>query len=100
LTSEIAHTPSVFKLLSLLIFWVTFWPFILFKILAQICKIVSHVSIFLCDKTNHNKIYDDFFIFLTRQMVKHNLKVNYDNNLEMDRVLKNKANKKTSNLIP
>jgi hypothetical protein len=33
-------------------------------------------------------------------MVKHNLKVNYDNNLEMDRVLKNKANKKTSNLIP
>jgi hypothetical protein len=31
----------------------------LFKILVQICKIISHVLIFFSDKTNHKKIYDN-----------------------------------------
>jgi hypothetical protein len=34
------------------------WPFIFFKILVQICKIICQVSIFFSDKTNHNKVYD------------------------------------------
>jgi hypothetical protein len=34
------------------------YVFVLFKILVQICKIISNVSIFFSDKTNHSKIYD------------------------------------------
>jgi hypothetical protein len=34
--------------------------FILFKKLVQICKIISHILIFFNDKTNYNKIYDNF----------------------------------------
>jgi hypothetical protein len=41
-------------------FLIYVWPLILFKILIQICKIISHVPIFLSDKTNYNKIYNIF----------------------------------------
>jgi hypothetical protein len=52
-------TPSVFKLLTLLIFRYV-WPFVSFKILISIYKIISHISNFLSDKSNQiiTKIYD------------------------------------------
>jgi hypothetical protein len=38
------------------------WPLILFKILFQICKIISHDSIF-SDKMNNNKTYVKILFF-------------------------------------
>jgi uncharacterized membrane protein (DUF373 family) len=54
-------------------------PFVLFKILIQICKIISYISTFFRNKTNHNKIYD-FYNFLIRQWSNVSKKVNSDNN--------------------
>jgi hypothetical protein len=36
------------------------WPFVLFKILILIYKIISYVLIFFSDKSNHNNIYDNY----------------------------------------
>jgi hypothetical protein len=36
------------------------------KILIPIYKIVSHISNFFSDKSNHNKIYDNYLIFLNK----------------------------------
>jgi hypothetical protein len=47
------------------------WLFVLFKILIPIYKIISHISNFFSDKSNHNKVYDNFF---NKTMVKHNSK--------------------------
>jgi ABC-type uncharacterized transport system permease subunit len=33
-------------------------PFILFKIIIQICKIMSYILAFFSNKPNHNKIHD------------------------------------------
>jgi hypothetical protein len=63
LTSK--STPSVFKLLLLLIFLVMF---ILFKILVQIYKIISHVSTLFNYKTYYKK-YIIGFSFLITQVV-------------------------------
>jgi hypothetical protein len=58
--SRLWGIPSIFKLLSSLTFFIFVWPFILFKILVQICKIISYVWTLFSDKINHNKIYDNF----------------------------------------
>jgi hypothetical protein len=58
ITSALTHFIS--KLLLLLIFFSHDRSLILFKILIQICKTISHDSIFFSDKINHNKIYYNF----------------------------------------
>jgi hypothetical protein len=39
------------------------WLFILFKILFQVCKIISYVCTLFNNKTNHHKIYVSFHFF-------------------------------------
>jgi hypothetical protein len=56
------------------LFFSYIWPFVLFTILVQVCKFISHVSIFFSDKTNHNKIYDIFLKKWIRWMAKLNSK--------------------------
>jgi hypothetical protein len=36
---------------------------LLFKIVILIYKIISHISNFFSDKSNHNKMYDQFYFF-------------------------------------
>jgi hypothetical protein len=36
------------------------------KILIPIYKIISHISNFFSDKSNHNKIYDNYLFFLNK----------------------------------
>jgi hypothetical protein len=63
LASSVFSSSSLFKLLSSLTFLCYVLSFILFKILIQICKIISYISISFSDKTHYNKIYDIFSIF-------------------------------------
>jgi hypothetical protein len=45
----------------------------MFKILVQLCKIISHNSILFSDKMNHTKIYNNFKFYI-RWIVKNNSK--------------------------
>jgi hypothetical protein len=68
-SNSVLHSPFVVSI----DFLIYDWPFILFKILVQVCTIISYIWTLFSDKTNHNKIYNKF-IFLLKQMVKHNSK--------------------------
>jgi hypothetical protein len=37
-----------------------------FKILVEICKIISHGSILFSDKMNQNKLYDIYFLKMNK----------------------------------
>jgi hypothetical protein len=45
-------------LLDVVDFLCNVWPFVLFKILIQIFKMICYISNFFSNKINHNKIYD------------------------------------------
>jgi hypothetical protein len=50
-------TSSEFKLLSYLTFFAMFVHPVFFKIVIQICEIISYIPILFSNKTNYDKIY-------------------------------------------
>jgi hypothetical protein len=57
---SIYHAHFVFKIIVIIDFLGYFLLSVLFKILFQICQIISHDSILFHDTMDYNKIYDKF----------------------------------------